>query len=121
MDDIPLSSWQTDVRNESTTMPESPYSSVKSLSSTTSLIAITMCQCVMYEYIVILHQAYPTHSRWRSQDFYSRVARRHAAISTIQLYNPQLSITDPHKRPIVDKSLYLNEVQKSFFSVMRED
>jgi len=121
MDDIPLSSWQTDVRNESTTMPESPYSSVNSLSSTTSLIAIIMCQCVLYEYIVILHQAYPTDPRWRSQDFYSRVARRHAAISTIQLYNPQLGITDPHKRPIVDKSLYLNEVQRSFFSVMRED
>jgi len=116
MDDIPLSGWQVDVRNESTTMPEAT-----SLSSTTSLIALTMSQCILYEYIVILHQTYPTDSRWRSQDFHSRVARRYAAISTIQLYNPQLSVTDTNKRPTIDKSLYLNEVQRRFFSFMRED
>ncbi|KAK5938820.1 Actin-like protein arp9 (SWI/SNF complex component arp9) [Knufia obscura] len=121
MDDIPLSGWQANVRDESTSMPATLSTSATSLTNTTSIIAITLSQCMLYEYIVILHQTFACNTHWRAQDFHNRVARRYAAISTIQLYNPQLSVTDTHKQPAIEKRLHLNEVQRRFFSFWRED
>lgn len=133
-DGIPLVGWKHVAKQETdfASHPASPNNVTPSTaahtpglpafsSSAKSLVALTLAQCVVQEYLVILHQPFPTDSDFKAAHFQSRVSRRYACISNILLLNPHLSVTDTHQRCTIPPEYQLSETQRRFFAFIRED
>lgn len=135
-DGIPIVGWKAAAKQEinDISIPSSPTNirRTASTAATTrglpnlssparSLIALTLAQCVVQEYLVILHQPFPTDSDFKAAHFQSRVSRRYACISNILLLNPHLSVTDTHQRCTIPPECQLSQTQRRFFAFARED
>ncbi|KAK5095810.1 hypothetical protein LTS08_007946 [Lithohypha guttulata] len=132
LDDIPIAGWrEAAIRNSpqhrhQSTLSDLPASTLAPpssllISAPGSLVPLTLSQCILREYLVVLHQPFPTNREFKQAHFHSRISRRYACITNILLYNPQLSIADATGRCTVPAELQLSSIQRRFFAFIRED
>ena len=110
-DKIPLAGWTDHAKHHTITTYLNP----------SPLVAITLSQAILSEYIVFLHQPFSTDPQFKNEHFQSRVARRYACIKSILLYNPKLSIHDATSQSSLPHYLHLNDIQRRFFEFSRND
>ena len=102
-------------------VPQTAGTPTSASTATSSLLPLTLAQAILYEFLTILHQPFPTQHDFKSAHFHSRVARRYACISTILLYNPTLSIQDTTQQPTIPQQYHLSKTQSRFFAFFRDD